>query len=449
MKRPWLRTFFAASTLAAFPAVAPAQGPEGAAAEHAAMFKKLDADGDGKLKKDELPDEQRRLFERLVAGHDADKDGALTEAEFKAGLAEGRPRGEGGQPGTPGPRGDFNPEAIFRGIDRNGDGKVTPEEVPEERRERFREMLARVDADKDGAASLDEFRRGFGGPGGGRPGEPGRPEQPGIPGGGLLAALDADRNGELSADEMKNAAEALKKLDRDGDGKVTQRELFPPRPEGAPEGFRPNPERMLAAMKQQDKNGDGKLSKEETGDRLRENFDRIDANGDGQLDDVELKQMIARFAPPEEGRRPEAGPRPEGAPNRDGKPNPDGERRREGRPFNEEEAKARFKAADKNGDGQLSKDELPEQLREHFEKIDANGDGSIGPVEMHDAMRRMMERRDDRRPEGDRPPQRRPEEKRPEAGRSAPKDADAKREEAQGASKKDDAPSKTEAPKKD
>ena len=464
MKRTWFRTLFTASSLAALPTAAFAQGPAGPAAEPAALFKKLDADADGKLEKDELPDEHRRLFERLVGGHDTDKDGSLSEAEFKAGMAEGRPRGEGPSPGGERPRGDFNPEMIFRNADRNGDGKLVPDEVPEERRERFREMLSRVDENKDGAASLEEFRRGFGGPGAGRPGEPSQPGrpgqpgqqgQPGISGGGLLAALDTDRNGELSSEEVTAAAESLKKLDRDGDGKVTQRELFPPRPEGGPDGGRPDPERMLGFMKQQDRDGDGKLSKEEVGERMRANFDRIDTNGDGRLDDTELKQMIARMTPPDGGRRPE------GRPNADGKPAADGERRREGRPFNEEEAKARFKAADKNEDGQLSKEELPESLREHFEKIDVNRDGSIGPVEMHDAMRRMMERRDERRPEGDRPRERsanrdgdkpaaeKPgDERRPESRREGAAD-EKNGKPSDEKSKKEDAPSKNEALKKD
>lgn len=39
----------------------------------------------------------------------------------------------------------------------------------------------------------------------------------------LSMALDA--NGEISAEEMDNAAAALKKLDQNGDGKLTPDEL--------------------------------------------------------------------------------------------------------------------------------------------------------------------------------------------------------------------------------
>ncbi len=86
--------------------------------------------------------------------------------------------------------------------------------------------------------------------GGGRP--PGGPGGPGGPEGGrrpvppLFAALDANKDGELSAEEIANAATALKALDKDGDGKISREELRPPmgpRPpaegEGKPRGPRP------------------------------------------------------------------------------------------------------------------------------------------------------------------------------------------------------------------
>jgi hypothetical protein len=48
----------------------------------------------------------------------------------------------------------------------------------------------------------------------------------------VLAALDADKNGEISAEEIDNAAAALKKLDKNGDGKLTEEELRPNFPGG-------------------------------------------------------------------------------------------------------------------------------------------------------------------------------------------------------------------------
>ncbi|MGE3817832.1 MAG: hypothetical protein AB7I30_00200 [Isosphaeraceae bacterium] len=62
----------------------------------------------------------------------------------------------------------------------------------------------------------------------GRPG-PGGPFQGGPS--PVIAALDLDRDGEISAEEIRDAARSLKALDRDGDGKLTPEELRP-RPMG-------------------------------------------------------------------------------------------------------------------------------------------------------------------------------------------------------------------------
>ncbi|OGV63868.1 MAG: hypothetical protein A2283_06460 [Lentisphaerae bacterium RIFOXYA12_FULL_48_11] len=56
------------------------------------------------------------------------------------------------------------------------------------------------------------------------------------PGGGkrplppIEAALDANSDGAIDADEIANASVALKKLDKNGDGKLTQDEYRPPMP---------------------------------------------------------------------------------------------------------------------------------------------------------------------------------------------------------------------------
>jgi len=57
----------------------------------------------------------------------------------------------------------------------------------------------------------------------------------------LMAALDTDKNGELSADEIAAAAQALKQLDRDSDGKLSAEESNPRFGPGGP-GRRPGGE---------------------------------------------------------------------------------------------------------------------------------------------------------------------------------------------------------------
>ena len=76
------------------------------------------------------------------------------------------------------------------------------------------------------AQSQDGPGRGFG-PGG--PGGPG-----GRRGGPLLAIFDTNKDGVIDADEIAKASDSLKKLDKNGDGKITEDELRPPRPADAP-----------------------------------------------------------------------------------------------------------------------------------------------------------------------------------------------------------------------
>jgi hypothetical protein len=82
------------------------------------------------------------------------------------------------------------------------------------------------------------------GPGG--PGGPGRQGGPGMgghrPPPPIIAVLDANHDGVIDADEIANASKALKKLDKNGDGKLTQDELRPPRPEGGPGQDGPPPQ---------------------------------------------------------------------------------------------------------------------------------------------------------------------------------------------------------------
>ena len=67
-------------------------------------------------------------------------------------------------------------------------------------------------------------------------------EGPMLPGIQVIETLDADRNGVLSAEEIKQAANRLKKLDRNGDGKLSPLEYeFGGRPGGGRPEFPPRP----------------------------------------------------------------------------------------------------------------------------------------------------------------------------------------------------------------
>jgi len=111
----------------------------------------------------------------------------------------------------------------------------------------------------------------------------------------LVQALDTDKDGEISADEIAKASVALKTLDKNGDGKLSGDELRPA--PGAMGGERGGPRadttEAVNGMMAFDKNGDGKLSADELPERMRGIVARADANKDGFATRDELAQALA------------------------------------------------------------------------------------------------------------------------------------------------------------
>ncbi len=82
-----------------------------------------------------------------------------------------------------------------------------------------------------GVLSLTAFAQDAGGPPQGGPGGQGgqggkRPMPP------LISALDANHDGVIDADEIAGASAALKKLDKNGDGKLSREEFLGKPPMG-------------------------------------------------------------------------------------------------------------------------------------------------------------------------------------------------------------------------
>ncbi len=218
----------------------------------------------------------------------------------------------------PGPK--RNPAQRFKQLDKNGDGYITQDEIPQERKEFFKRLLSRWDKNGDGKLSQEEFlaaasRRG--GPRGQRPGEQDRPGprqpaqlRPVVP--PVFRLLDANGDGKITREELAKAVDRLMQLDRNGDGVLTPDE-FMPRFRGRGFAGRPgrrpmNPEAVINRIMQFDRNGDGKLTKDEVPERAQRFIFRADLNQDGVVEREELKkffqQLRNRFGP---GR----GPRPQ------------------------------------------------------------------------------------------------------------------------------------------
>ncbi len=273
-------------------------GPEGGFMRFDRVLSALDTNSDGAISASEL-DNATAALRKL----DKNNDGKLTEDELRPNF----PGGPGG-PGVRGPGRDSAGSAddmvkTLMEFDRNGDGQLSKEEVPE----RMQGLFERADANKDSLLTREELKasaetRGNAGPGfgRGRPGEErgergGRPEGfgPGGPGGmrtPSTAALDEDGDGTISDAELNNAPAALRKLDKNNDGNLTEEEVRPNFGGRRGPGGGRNPEEMINHLfEENDKNNDGKLSKDELPERMQAMLERADANKDGFLTKEEMK----------------------------------------------------------------------------------------------------------------------------------------------------------------
>lgn len=190
---------------------------------------------------------------------------------------------------------------------------------------------------------------GFGQGGqGGQKGPPGQKGGGNFGGGGgegfrppmhpLEQALDANGDGVIDAKELASAAVALKKLDKNGDGRITEDEYRPARPAGGfggqggqgggqggkgsggpgakgqggfggepggPEGKQgagggPSSKmgsegEFVSRLFQNDKNKDGKLTKSELPEAMQSIFERADTNRDGVIDRKEAEVFAERL----------------------------------------------------------------------------------------------------------------------------------------------------------
>jgi Ca2+-binding EF-hand superfamily protein len=191
-------------------------------------------------------------------------------------------------------------------------------------------------------------------------------------------ALDADHDGVISAAEIANAAAALKSLDKNGDGKLTEEEL---RPQMGGRGRRgdepgetpaPSADEMVKMLMAFDKNGDGQLTRDEVPERMAGLFDRADADKNGILTAEEIRKAAQATAAPAGRGRGEGRGEGFGRSSREGG-------RGDGPSFMRLDPI--LAALDTNQDGEISAEEMtaaPAVLK----KLDINGDGQISADEV-------------------------------------------------------------------
>jgi len=241
---------------------------------------------------------------------------------------------------------------FFDRMDGNGDGQLS--------RDEFRgpdQVFERLDENKDGSLTLEEMKKGRQKGGQGRQG--GSQGQNKRGGGNPMMALDTNKDGTISKDEYMAG---FAKYDKDGDGKLSMRELMAQSQSGGrSEGQKGGKDG--SRLKKMDTDGDGKVSKQEFLDNTANKFfGHLDKDGDGYISKEESEAMKKN--------RPKRQNRPQ-----------DGQGGKGGQGNNEDRAKQMFSKMDANGDGKLSRDEFrgPDQA---FDKIDENNDGSLTMEEL-------------------------------------------------------------------
>jgi Ca2+-binding EF-hand superfamily protein len=235
------------------------------------LFERLDQNHDGQLEVAEVPPDEGRMLLRLIRVGDSDKNGRLSEAEFRQGV---------GAPAAEKPLVEKQPSSVPGGnelllvlglMNTNGDRRIDRGEAPESLRGFFDQAERAAGGDPDGVLEQRELVES-----------------------GPRLARQALRLVEVRGWDVEAELALLPEPQwRYVQSLSGSRER--------PSGSAPTVDAAML-ISRLDADGDGMLSRGELPRRQRQRFARLDSNGDGRLDRDEMsavEELLRRNRRPE------------------------------------------------------------------------------------------------------------------------------------------------------
>lgn len=250
-------------------------------ADSEALFQRLDQNKDGVIRSDEISVSARGFFQRALRVADGNEDGALTREELARAISDPRPATVL-VPRMVAVPGNGDP----RTMDRNRDGVISLEEVPAQLKSRFEEWLRQTGRTEIPTAGFQDFLRGIQ-----------IRQTPAAP----------DSGKQTQASEMMSPASEKISPSKTPAMEEPRGLMMEPRKKASERADGNDPAVIFSRL---DRDSDGRLTEQELPERIRQNLQAIDQDGDKSVNRRELAAAMLRRLQSPRQQEPASGKQP-------------------------------------------------------------------------------------------------------------------------------------------